>query len=131
MADTMDIKENFEIETNETGRLGEVKIADEVVAVIAGIAATEVEGVDSMAGNVTKDIMGKLSGSKMAKSMKGVKVEINEDKVCVDFSVNVSYNYNIPAVSEKVQERVKNAIENMTGLTVLEVNIKIAYVVAN
>ena len=66
MADTMDIKENFEIETNETGRLGEVKIADEVVAVIAGIAATEVEGVDSMAGNVTKDIMGKLSGSMMA-----------------------------------------------------------------
>ena len=129
MADTMDIKENFEIETNETGRLGEVKIADEVVAVIAGIAATEVEGVDSMAGNVTKDIMGKLSGSKMAKSMKGVKVEINEDKVCVDLSV--SYNYNIPEVSEKVQERVKNAIENMTGLTVLEVNIKIAYVVAN
>ena len=131
MADTMDIKENFEIETNETGRLGEVKIADEVVAVIAGIAATEVEGVDSMAGNVTKDIMGKLSGSKMAKSMMGVKVEINEDKVCVDLSVNVSYNYNIPEVSEKVQERVKNAIENMTGLTVLEVNIKIAYVVAN
>ena len=102
-----------------------------MVAVIAGIAATEVEGVDSMAGNVTKDIMGKLSGSKMAKSMKGVKVEINEDKVCVDLSVNVSYNYNIPEVSEKVQERVKNAIENMTGLTVLEVNIKIAYVVAN
>ena len=67
----------------------------------------------------------------MAKSMKGVKVEINEDKVCVDLSVNVSYNYNIPEVSEKVQERVKNAIENMTGLTVLEVNIKIAYVVAN
>ena len=131
MADTMDIKENFEIETNETGRLGEVKIADEVVAVIAGIAATEVEGVDSMAGNVTKDIMGKLSGSKMAKSMKGVKVEINEDKVCVDLSVNVSYNYNIPEVSEKVQERVKNAIENMTGLTVIEENIKIAYFVAN
>ena len=131
MADTMDIKENFEIETNETGRLGEVKIADEVVAVIAGIAATEVEGVDSMAGNVTKDIMGKLSGSKMAKSMKGVKVEINEDKDCVDLSVNVSYKYNIPELSEKVQERVKNAIENMTGLTVLEVNIKIAYVVAN
>ena len=49
----------------------------------------------------------------------------------MDLYVNVSYNYNIPEVSEKVQERVKNAIENMTGLTVLEVNIKIAYVVAN
>ena len=65
-----------------------------------------------------------------AKSMKGVNVEVNDDKVCVDLSVNVSYNYNIPEVSEKVQERVKNAIENMTGLTVLEVNIKIATVVA-
>lgn len=130
MADTMNIKDNFEVETNENGRLGEVKIADEVVAVIAGIAATEVEGVDSMAGNPTKEIVGKLSGSKTAKSMRGVKVEVNDDKVCVDLSINVSYNYNIPEVSEKVQERVKNAIENMTGLTVLEVNIKIAYVVA-
>ena len=74
--------------------------------------------------------MGKLSGSKMAKSMRGVSVEVNDDKVCVDLSVNVSYNYNIPEVSEKVQERVKNAIENMTGLIVLEVNIKIATVVA-
>ena len=119
MADTMNIKDNYEVETNENGRLGEVKIADEVVAVIAGIAATEVEGVDSMAGNPTKEIVGKLSGSKTAKSMRGVKVEVNDDKVCVDL------------VSEKVQERVKNAIENMTGLTVLEVNIKIAYVVAN
>ena len=131
MADTMNIKDNYEVETNENGRLGEVKIADEVVAVIAGIAATEVEGVDSMAGNPTKEIVGKLSGSKTAKSMRGVKVEVNDDKVCVDLAINVSYNYNITEVSEKVQERVKNAIENMTGLTVLEVNIKIAYVVAN
>ena len=128
MADTINIKDNFEVETNENGRLGEVKIADEVVAVIAGI---EVEGVDSMAGNPTKEIVGKLSGSKTAKSMRGVKVEVNDDKVCVDLAINVSYNYNIPEVSEKVQERVKNAIENMTGLTVLEVNIKIAYVVAD
>ena len=131
MADTINIKDNYEEETNENGRLGEVKIADEVVAVTAGIAATEVEGVDSMAGNPTKEIVGKLSGSKTAKSMRGVKVEVNDDKVCVDLSINVSYNYNIPEVSEKVQERVKNAIENMTGLTVLEVNIKIAYVVAD
>ena len=131
MADTINIKDNYEEETNENGRLGEVKIADEVVAVIAGIAATEVEGVDSMAGNPTKEIVGKLSGSKTAKSMRGVKVEVNDDKVCVALAINVSYNYNIPEVSEKVQERVKNAIENMTGLTVLEVNIKIAYVVAD
>ena len=126
MADTIDIKDNYEVETNENGRLGEVKIADEVVAVIAGIAATEVEGVESMAGNVTNDLMGKIAGSKISK---GIKVEVNEDKVSVDLSLNVSYNYNIPEVSAKVQEKVKNAIENMTGLTVLEVNIKIASVV--
>jgi hypothetical protein len=130
MADTMDIKKEDKTEATENKKLGEVKIADEVVAVIAGIAATEVEGVYSMAGNMTRDFMGKLSGSKMAKSMRGVSVEVNDDKVCVDLSVNVSYNYNIPEVSEKVQERVKNAIENMTGLIVLEVNIKIATVVA-
>ena len=106
MADTVDINKEDNIEANEDNKLGEVKIADEVVAVIAGIAATEVEGVDSMAGNITRDFMGKLSGSKIAKSMKGVNVEVNDDKVCVDLSVNVSYNYNIPEVSEKVQERV-------------------------
>ena len=110
MADTMDIKKEDKTEAVENKKLGEVKIADEVVAVIAGIAATEVEGVYSMAGNMTRDFMGKLSGSKIAKSMRGVSVEVNDDKVCVDLSVNVSYNYNIPEVSEKVQERVKNAI---------------------
>ena len=131
MADTLDINKEDNIETTDDNKLGEVKIADEVVAVIAGIAATEGEGVDSMAGNSTKDFVGKISGSKIAKSMRGVKVEVNEGKVCVDLSINVSYNYNILEVSEKVQDRVKTAIENMTGLTVLEVNIKIAYVVAN
>lgn len=129
MADTTDIKKEIDLNEKENEKLGEVKIADEVVAVIAGIAATEVEGVDSMAGNMTKDLMGKLSGSKIAKGIKGVKVDVNDDKVAVDLSINVSYNYNIPEVSEKVQERVKNAIENMTGLTVLEVNIKIANVI--
>lgn len=126
MADTIDKKDDIELNTNESEKLGDVKIADEVVVVIAGIAATEVEGVESMAGNVTNDLMGRLSGNKMSK---GIKVEVNEDKVSVDLSVNVSYNYNIPEISAKVQEKVKNAIETMTGLTVLEVNIKIASVV--
>lgn len=126
MADTIDKKDDIELNTNESEKLGDVKIADEVVVVIAGIAATEVEGVESMAGNVTNDLMGRLSGNKMSK---GIKVEVNEDKVSVDLSINVSYNYNIPEISAKVQEKVKNAIETMTGLTVLEVNIKIASVV--
>ena len=103
--------------------LGEVKIADEVVAIIAGLAATEVEGVDSMAGNVTNELVSRLG---MKNLSKGVKVDVTEEHVSVGLSLNIKYGYSIPAVCETVQEKVKNAIENMTGLTVLEVNIKIA-----
>ena len=102
---------------------GEIKIADEVVAIIAGLAATEVDGVDSMAGNITNELVGKLG---MKNLSKGVKVTVTEDHVIVDLSLNMKYGYSIPAVSEKVQDKVKTAIENMTGLMVLEVNIKIA-----
>ena len=102
-------------------KIGEVQIADEVVAIIAGLAATEVEGVDSMAGNITNELVGKLG---MKNLSKGVKVDISEDQVSVDLSLNMKYGYSIPA--EKVQEKVKTAIENMTGLSVMDVNIKIA-----
>lgn len=107
----------------ENDTIGEVRIADEVVAIIAGLAATEVDGVDSMAGNITNELVGKL-GMKILS--KGVKVDVTEEHVSVDLSLNIKYGYNIPEVSERVQERVKTAIENMTGLTVLDVNVKIA-----
>ena len=107
----------------EKDKIGEEQIADEVVAIIAGLAATEVEGVDSMAGNITNELVGKLG---MKNLSKGVKVEVTEEHVSVDLSLNIRYGYNIPAVSEQVQEKVSTAIENMTGLTVLDVNIKIA-----
>lgn len=107
----------------EKDKLGEVQIADEVVAIIAGLAATEVEGVDSMAGNITNELIGKLG---MKNLSKGVKVDVTEEHVSVDISLNVKYGYKIPDVCEKVQERVKTAIENMTGLMVLDVNVKIA-----
>lgn len=107
----------------ENDTIGEVRIADEVVAIIAGLAATEVDGVDSMAGNITNELVGKL-GMKILS--KGVKVDVTEEHVSVDLSLNIEYGYNIPEVSERVQERVKSAIENMTGLTVLDVNVKIA-----
>ena len=107
----------------EKEKIGEVRIADEVVAIIAGLAATEVEGVDSMAGNITNELVGKLG---MRNLSKGVKVDVTEEHVSVDLSLNLKYGYNIPEVCEKVQERVKTAIENMTGLSVLDVNIKIA-----
>ena len=107
----------------EKDKIGEVRIADEEVAIIAGLAATEVEGVDSMAGNITNELVGKLG---MKNLSKGVKVDVTEEHVSVDLSLNLKYGYNIPDVSERVQDRVKSAIENMTGLTVLDVNIRIA-----
>ena len=107
----------------EKDQIGEVQIADEVVAIIAGLAATEVDGVDSLAGNMSNELIGKLG---MKNLSKGVKVDITEEHVSVNVSMNLKYGYSIPSVCEKVQERVKTAIENMTGLTVLDVNIKIA-----
>ena len=102
---------------------GEIKIADEVVAIIAALAATEVEGVASMAGNITNELIGKLG---MKNLSKGVKVDVLEGIVTVSLALNLKYNYSIVEVSARVQEKVKNAIENMTGLGVADVNIKVA-----
>ena len=103
-----------------------MQIADEVVAIIAGLAATEVEGVVSMAGNITNDIVGKLG---MKNLSRGVKVEVLEGVVSVRLALNIRYGYSIPETSQKVQEKVKAAIENMTGLEVADVNISITDVV--
>ena len=103
--------------------LGEVKIADEVVAIIAAVAATEVEGVASMAGNITNEVIGKLGIKNLSK---GVKVDVLEGVVTVSLALNIKYNYSIVEVTGKVQEKVKNAVENMTGLEVADVNIKVA-----
>ena len=102
---------------------GEIKIADEVVAIIAALAATEVEGVASMAGNITNELIGKLG---MKNLSKGVKVDVLEGIVTVSLALNLKYNYSIVEVSARVQEKVKNAIENMTGLEVADVNIRVA-----
>ena len=103
--------------------LGEVKIADEVVAIIAALAATEVEGVASMAGNITNDLIARLG---MKNLSRGVKVEVLEGIVTVSLALVLKYGYNIMDVSAKIQEKVKAAVENMTGLTVADVNIRIA-----
>ena len=104
---------------------GEIKVADEVVAIIAGLAATEVEGVSAMAGNITNELMSKVG---MKKLTKGVRVVAVDGCVTVDLAVTMEYGYNIPATCQKVQAKVKAAIENMTGLIVENVNIKIANV---
>lgn len=112
----------------EDANIGTVQIADEVVAIIASLAATEVEGVSAMAGNITNELMSKAG---MKNLTKGVKVEVIGSSVKAELAVLMEYGYNIPATSQKVQERVKNAIENMTGLTVTDVNIRIAGVNMN
>ena len=125
MAESRDLKRNtYTIYDDNT--VGTVQIADEVVAIIAGLAATEVEGVVSMAGNITNDIVGKLG---MKNLSRGVKVEVLEGVVSVRLALNIRYGYSIPETSQKVQEKVKAAIENMTGLEVADVNISITDVV--
>ena len=101
------------------------KVSEEVVAIIAGLATTEVEGVSSMAGNITNEIVSKLG---MKNLSKGIFVEVLEGEIKVDVAINIEYGYAIPEISTKVQERVKSAVENMTGLTVAVVNIRIASV---
>ncbi len=104
--------------------LGEVQIAEEVITIIAGLAATEVEGVCSMGGNITKELVSRLG---MKNLSKGVRVEVTEEgKIEVYVTINIAYGYAIPAVSGNVQEKVKAAIENMTGLEVSGVNVRIA-----
>lgn len=107
----------------EDEAIGSVKIADDVVAMIAGLAATEIDGVSAMAGNITNELMSKVGVKNLAK---GVKVEILGKRVTVDMAIIVIFGYNIPAISQKVQLKVKSAIENMTGLNVVDVNLRIA-----
>lgn len=104
--------------------LGEVQIAEEVITIIAGLAATEVEGVCSMGGNITKELVSRLGMKNLSKS---VRIEVDEeDKVQVYVTINIAYGYAIPEVSRNVQEKIKSAIENMTGLEVSGVNVRIA-----
>ena len=114
-------KNTYTIKTDEN--LGEVKIADEVVAIIAGLAAMEVEAVASMAGNATRELISKLG---MKSLSKGVKVDVLDGIVTVSLALNLNYGYSIKEITSKVQEKVKTAIENMTGLEVADVNIRVA-----
>ena len=115
-----EFNKTFQIKSDD---MGDVRVSEEVVAIIAGLAATEVDGVSSMAGNITNEIVSKLG---MKNLSKGIFVEVMDEEIKVDVALNIAYGYSIPEISAKVQERVKTAVENMTGLTVLDVNIKIA-----
>lgn len=118
------IQEDRKVEKNTN--VGIVKIADDVICIIAGLAATEVDGVASMAGNITKDMLSKLG---MKNLSKGVKIDVSEGSVAIDLALNIAYGYNVQSVSVKVQEKVKSTVENMTGFTVSKVNVGIAGVI--
>ena len=108
---------------NASDCVGEIRIADDVVASIAGIAALEVDGVASIVGNITNDVISKVGRRALSK---GVAVEVEDSVVSVKMALIMDYGYNIPVTSKKVQERVKNSIESMTGLEVADVSIQIA-----
>ena len=114
-------RNTYTIKTEEN--LGEVKIADEVVAIIAGLAAMEVDGVSSMVGNATKELVNRLGRKSLSK---GVKVDVLDGIVTVSLAMNMKFGYSIKDVTGKVQEKVRAAIENMTGLEVADVNIRVA-----
>ncbi|NLJ90895.1 MAG: Asp23/Gls24 family envelope stress response protein [Clostridiales bacterium] len=123
MVREQDGRNTYDIHVDD--KLLNVKISDEVIATIAALAATEVEGVAAMSGNITKDLISKLG---MKSLSKGVKIELDNEIVEVYLALQVDYGYSIPKVSEAVQDKVKTAIETMTGLSVSGVNIRIASV---
>lgn len=114
-------KNSYVLQDDEN--LGTVKIADDVVAMIAALAATEVEGVAAMSGNMTNELLSRVGVKNMAK---GTRVEVLQKRVKVDLAITIEYGFNIPATCQRVQTKVKNAVENMTGLEVNDVNIRIA-----
>lgn len=119
-------KENepiYGVNLNPDGMEGNVRIANDVIASVAGLAATEAEGVAYMSGNLTREIIGKLGIKNLSK---GVVVGVENGEVSAELSLVVRYGYSIPKVAKTVQEKVRTAIEGMTGLTVVRVNVHIA-----
>ncbi len=105
--------------------LGTVRIADDRIPLIAAYAATEVDGVASLGGNITTETVRKVSGRSLAQ---GVRTEVKDGEVRFDLALNVDYDRNIMDVTKEVQERVKTTVENMTGLKVEEIKIRVAAV---
>lgn len=110
---------------NHSSELGKVEIAPDVLEVIAGLAASEIEGVAFMSGGIVGGIVEKLGRKNLSK---GVRVELGENHTVVDVSIVVDYGVRIPEVALAVQENVKTTIQNMTGLDVIEVNVNVVSV---
>ncbi len=126
------MEENEEVKVNGTENVSEevklddantIKIADDVVAVIAGVAVSEVPGVAGMSGGFAGGISEVLSGKK--NMAKGIKVEVGEKETKIDVNIIVEYGTRIPDVAFEIQNRVKKSVESMTGLKVTEVNVHV------
>jgi uncharacterized alkaline shock family protein YloU len=117
------MSENHILEMNqEQAGLGKVEIAPEVIEVIAGIAASEIEGVAAMRGNFASGVVERLGKKNHGK---GVKVELSEDGIKVDVYCVMKFGISIPTVAGKVQDNIRQALLNMTALEVNEVNIHV------
>ncbi|GIP41765.1 alkaline-shock protein [Paenibacillus sp. J45TS6] len=106
----------------ERTEIGEIQIAPEVIEVIAGLATVEVSGVAGMSGGFAGGFAELLGRKNLSK---GVKVEVGQREAAVDVSVIIEYGNRIPDVASSIQQNVKRSIENMTGLTVVEVNVQV------
>ena len=117
----MDENKDIVVQQEKNG-LGSIRIADEVVRIIAGLAATEGPGVAGMSGGIVGGITEMLGRKNLSK---GVKVDVGEKEAAIDIFVVVEYGSKIPEVASQIQQKVKNAVQEMTGLNVVEVNVNI------
>ncbi len=114
--------EHSEIASEEHTSLGTIRIADDVVKVIAGLAAIEIKGVAGMSGGFAGGIVEMLGKKNLSK---GIKVEVGEKEAAIDLSVIMDYGVRIPDIAAQIQENVKIAVERMTGLAVVEANVNV------
>ncbi len=117
----MEEQKDIVVQQEQTG-LGSIKIADEVVRIIAGQAASEVPGVAGMSGGIAGGLAERLGRKNLSK---GIKVEVGEKETAVDIFMIVEYGKRIPEVAYQIQQKVKSAVEEMTGLSVKEVTINV------
>lgn len=108
--------------TDNVEQQGQIRISDDVVATIAGLAALETPGVTAMSGGISEGLAKRLSGRNV---QKGVSVEVGQLEAAIDLRVIVQYGMPIQEVGRRLQENVREAVENMTGLRVVEVNVKV------
>jgi uncharacterized alkaline shock family protein YloU len=106
-----------------SNEMGSIRIADEVVSTVAGIAASDVEGIHNMSGGIGADIAERFGRKNLGK---GIKVEVTDDQTKIDIFVTIKYGYTIPEVAGNVQNAVRSAVETMTGLKVTAVNVHVS-----